>query len=294
MIVGRIYTTSSILKLKVNSTTVFSESPSRARNTLESAYFTAVDALWLKSADNIYKISTKVNVCYKGAYSVKQHDISTELHSVPVYLAPDVFVVMWAVNVAAPSAALMLLERLHVDMLQKLCRKHTSATPFDILSVSSQEWSDAYAEGQGCRDAMIDKIKRCHLAASSAETEENLRPANFVVCESVSFLACATDGIAHVEMLSREGNVERFAFFENLAYGTVPRSALATGTAVRVISDPSSTTHDATAATNLGCIQLGVSCNVQPSGSVVFISEHLAEHEFLPGFQTKLETIPQT
>ncbi|CUF16684.1 Hypothetical protein, putative [Bodo saltans] len=213
MIVGRIYTTSSILKLKVNSTTVFSESPARARNTLESAYFTAVDALWLKSADNIYKISTMVNMCYKGVYSVKQHDISTELHSVPVYLAPDVFVVMWAVNVDSPSAALILLERLHVDMLQKLlCRKRPSATPFDILSVSSEEWSDAYAEGQGCREEMVDRIRRCHLAATSADGEETVPPTTVASCHSVSFLAPPREGATHDEILRRHRNAESFAF----------------------------------------------------------------------------------
>ncbi|CUF56315.1 Hypothetical protein, putative [Bodo saltans] len=139
MIVGRIYTTSSILKLKVNSTTVFSESSTLARSTLDSAYFTAVDALWLRSADNIYKISVKAEFFFEGAYSVKQHDISSELHSVPVYVAPGIFLVMWAVNVDSPSTALMLLERLHVDMLLTLCRKRRYATPFDILSVSSEE-----------------------------------------------------------------------------------------------------------------------------------------------------------
>lgn len=84
MIVGRIYATSSILKLKVDSTTVFSESPTRARSTLDSAYFTAVDALWLRSADNIYKISVKAKFFFEGAYSEKQFDTCTQLHSVPV------------------------------------------------------------------------------------------------------------------------------------------------------------------------------------------------------------------
>lgn len=189
---------------------------------------------------------------------------------------------MWAVNVDSPSTALVLLERLHVDMLQKLCRNRPSATPFDVLSVSSEEWSDAYAEGQGCREEMVDRIRRCHLAATSADGEETLPPTTVASCHSVSFLVPPREGATHDEILRRHRNAESFAFKQHpLAVAAVRAD------------NASSTVQDATTAADLGCIQLGVACNLQPSGSVVFISEHLAEHEFLPGFRTKLETIPQ-
>ncbi|CUG89884.1 Hypothetical protein, putative [Bodo saltans] len=282
----------SIVKLKVNSMTLFSTYPRQAYSTLNSTRYTALDALWPISEDNIYKISATIFFFDKGVFAEKRFDVRSEFQSIPVFLAQDTFLVMWKVKEYSPLTVLMLLERLHFKTLQKLCR-HPFAPFNEERVLPLQAWSNAYAEGQGCRDAMINNIKRCHLAATSATTENNPPLSHFGGRDRVSFIAYAPDGITH-DLLQPGKESERFAFNENFAFGTLRVAAIVEGASVRTLCDPDTNTTDGGAApTDLISFQLGTTCNMQPNGSVVFYSEHLKADEFIGTFfQPKLERIP--